>query len=80
MTRNIRIVFLPCALGLAALTGLVVLGVPVPGDAEIVQLAVSIRSDSLTVVIWILTFISLSISARLITLIVSGVKLWRFRD
>jgi len=75
--KDVRFVILACAFGLIALTGFVALGVAVPGDAELVQLALSARSDSLTVVIWILTFISSSIPALLITLIVSGVKLWR---
>jgi undecaprenyl-diphosphatase len=78
MTRNVRVV-MACALGLSALTGFVALGVPIPGDAELVQLALSTRGDSLTVAIWILTFISSSIPALLITLAVSGVELWRGR-
>ncbi len=77
MTKGIRIVVLACALGLIALTGFVALGVPVPGDAELVQLALAARDDSLTVAIWVLAFISSSIPALLITLAVSGVELWR---
>jgi undecaprenyl-diphosphatase len=79
MAKSIRIVILVCAFALVVLTALIVLDVPVPGDAELVQLAVSVRGDSLTVAIWILTFISSSIPALLITLIVSGVELWRAR-
>jgi undecaprenyl-diphosphatase len=79
MTKGVRIVVLVCALGLIALTGFVALGVPIPGDAELVQLALAARCDPLTVVIWVLTFISSSIPALLITLAVSGVELWRAR-
>ena len=74
MTRNIRILILVCVFGLIALTGLVAFDVPVPGDAELVQLALSTRSDSLTVAIWILTFISSSIPALSVTLAVSGIE------
>jgi undecaprenyl-diphosphatase len=79
MTRSLRILVLAYVLGLIALTGLVALDVLVPGDAELVRLALSTRSDSLTVAIWILTFISSSIPALFITLTVSGVELWRAR-
>jgi undecaprenyl-diphosphatase len=79
MTKDVRIVFF-CALGLIVLTGLVALGVPVPGDAELVRLALAARGDSLTVVIWVLTFISSSIPALFITLAVSGVELWHARQ
>lgn len=68
-----------CVLGLVALTGFITLGVPIPGDVELVQLALSTRSDSLTVAIWILTFISSSIPALFITVVVSGIELWRVR-
>lgn len=77
--RSIYTLFLVCVLGLVALTGFITLGVPIPGDAELVQLALSTRSDSLTVVILVLTFISSSIPALFITLAVSGVELWRTR-
>ncbi len=77
MTRSVRIVVLTCALGLIVLTGFIALGVPVPGDAELVHLAVSARSEALTVAIWVLTFVSSSIPALFITLAVSGVELWR---
>jgi undecaprenyl-diphosphatase len=79
MARAARFVVLACALGLTALTGLVVSHVPVPGDAELVQLALSMRGDALTVAIWVLTFISSSIPALLITLALSGIELWRAR-
>jgi undecaprenyl-diphosphatase len=79
MTRSIRIVILVCALGFGALTVLVAFGVVIPGDAGLVQLAVSTRSELLTHVIWVLTFISSSAPALLITLVVSGVELWRAR-
>jgi undecaprenyl-diphosphatase len=79
MTRSLRVVVLACALGLVVLTGLITLDVPVPGDGELVQLALSTRGDALTRAIWILTFISSSIPALLITLAVSGMELWRVR-
>jgi undecaprenyl-diphosphatase len=79
MTRSIRIVILICALGFGALTILVAFGVSIPGDAELVQFVVSTRSELLTHVIWVLTFISSSVPALLITLVVSGVELWRAR-
>ena len=80
MTRNVRIVTLGCAVGFGALTVLVALGVVIPGDAELVQYAVSTRSEPLTHVIWILTFISSSVPALIITLAVSGADLWRVRS
>jgi undecaprenyl-diphosphatase len=79
MARSIRIVILICALGFGALTVLVAFGVVIPGDAELVQFAVSTRNEPLTHVMWVLTFVSSSIPALLITLIVSGVELWRAR-
>ena len=48
MTRNVRFLVFACALGLTVLTGFVALDVPVPGDAELVQLVLSTRSDSVT--------------------------------
>ncbi|MBN1976929.1 MAG: phosphatase PAP2 family protein [Anaerolineae bacterium] len=79
MARSHLIVVLTCALGFGALTGLVACGVAIPGDAELVQLAVSTRGEPLTHAIWVLTFISSSIPALFITLVVSGVELWRAR-
>jgi membrane-associated phospholipid phosphatase len=79
MARNVRVLVLACALGLIALTGLVALGVPVPGDGELVDLALSTRGESLTGAILILTFISSSIPALFITVVVSGIELWRVR-
>jgi undecaprenyl-diphosphatase len=79
MTRSLRILVLACALGLIVLTGFVALEVPVPGDAELVRLALGTRCDSLTIAIWVLTFISSSIPALFVTLFVSGVELWRAR-
>jgi hypothetical protein len=80
MRESARVLVLVCTLGLIGLTIPVVLDVPVPGDGELVQFALSTRSDSLTRAIWILTFISSSIPALLITLIVSGIELWRARQ
>jgi undecaprenyl-diphosphatase len=44
-----------------------------------VQVAVNVRSEPLTHIIWVLTFISSSVPALLITLAVSGIELWRAR-
>lgn len=80
MTRgNHRAIIFTCALGFGVLTALVALAVTIPGDAELVQVAVSARSEPLTHIIWVLTFISSSIPALLITLAVSGIELWRAR-
>lgn len=73
----LRIVVVTCVLCLGVLTVLVACDVVVPGDAELVQLVVSTRSEGLTVAIQLLTFISSSIPALLITLAVSGAELWR---
>ncbi|MFL7791570.1 MAG: phosphatase PAP2 family protein [Anaerolineae bacterium] len=79
MTKSIRIAILICTLGFGALTVLVACGVAIPGDAELVQFALSTRSEPLTHAIWVLTFISSSVPAFFITLVVSGVELWRVR-
>jgi undecaprenyl-diphosphatase len=79
MRGNNRVIILACALGFGVLSALVALTVTIPGDAELVQVAVSARSEPLTHIIWVLTFISSSIPALLITLVVSGVELWRVR-
>jgi undecaprenyl-diphosphatase len=79
MAGSVRIVVLVCALGFGALTVLVAFGVVIPGDAESVQLAVSARGEPLTHAIWVLTFLSSSVPALLITLVVGGVELWRAR-
>lgn len=79
MRENHRAIILACALGFGVLTALVAPAVTIPGDAELVQFAVRVRSEPLTRVIWVLTFISSSIPALLITLAVSGIGLWRTR-
>jgi undecaprenyl-diphosphatase len=79
MARSVRILVLICVLGLIVLTGLVALAVPVPGDGELVDLALSTRGESLTTAILILTFVSSSIPALFITVMVSGIELWRVR-
>jgi membrane-associated phospholipid phosphatase len=66
-----------CAICLGILTILVALHVAIPGDAELVRLVVSTRNEDLTRAVWLLTFISSSVPALLITLAVSGVELWR---
>ena len=79
MARNLCVLVLACALGLTVLTGLVGLGVPIPGEREFVGLALSTRGESLTGAILILTFVSSSIPALFITVVVSGIELWRIR-
>jgi len=73
---SLRLAFV-CAICLGILTILVALHVAIPGDAELVRLVVSTRNEALTGAVWLLTFISSSIPALLITLIVSAVELWR---
>jgi membrane-associated phospholipid phosphatase len=74
---------LVCALGLAALTGVVaVRGLPsrpaLPGDLELVAWAVSLRGDLLTRLIQGLTFASSAAPALAVTLVVGGLE-WRWR-
>jgi membrane-associated phospholipid phosphatase len=78
ITVHLRLAFV-CTICLGVLTILVALGVEIPGDAELVRLVVSTRNEALTRVIWLLTFISSSVPALLITLAVSGVELWRVK-
>jgi membrane-associated phospholipid phosphatase len=80
MGKSARVLVLVCTLGLIGLTIPVALDVPVPSDGELVQLALAARGDALTVAIWVLTFISSSIPALLITLVLSGIELWRARQ
>jgi membrane-associated phospholipid phosphatase len=75
--RNVCTLILACALGLTVLTGLVALDVPIPGDGELVDLALSTRGESVTGAILILTFVSSSIPALFIAVVVSGIELWR---
>jgi undecaprenyl-diphosphatase len=75
---SLRLAFV-CAICLGILTILVALHVAIPGDAKLVRLVVSTRNEALTGAIWLLTFISSSVPALLITLAVSGVELWRVK-
>jgi membrane-associated phospholipid phosphatase len=56
---------------LVALTLPVAMHVPIPGDWAMVEWALSLRSDALTHVVWVLTFITSATPALLICLIVS---------
>jgi undecaprenyl-diphosphatase len=76
MMMNLRTAFV-CAICLSILTILVALDVAIPGDAELVRLVVSLRNETLTRAVWLLTFISSSVPALLLTLAVSGIELWR---
>jgi len=73
---SLRLAFV-CAICLSILTILVALDVAIPGDAELVRLVVSLRNETLTRAVWLLTFISSSVPALLLTLAVSGIELWR---
>ena len=70
---------LVCASCLGVLTILVVSGVRVPGDAELVQLAVALRNPPLTAAIELLTFASSSVPALAITAVLGGISCWRAR-
>ena len=76
MMVSLRLAFV-CAICLSILTILVALDVAIPGDAELVRLVVSLRNETLTRAVWLLTFISSSVPALLLTLVVSGIELWR---
>ena len=65
-----------CALSLAILTILVVSGVRIPGDAELVQLAVAMRNPPLTAIIELLTFASSSVPALAITVALGVTACW----
>ncbi|BCX03814.1 MAG: hypothetical protein KatS3mg053_1752 [Candidatus Roseilinea sp.] len=65
---------------LALLTALVILIGSLPGEWALVQSALAARSEALTLVIWLLTFISSSIPALLICMLVSGIHLTRLRE
>ncbi len=68
-----------CALGLAVLTALIAAGVAIPGDFELVRLAVSVRQPMVTAVVELLTFVSSSVPALVVTLAVTGFELRRAR-
>jgi undecaprenyl-diphosphatase len=72
-------VVLVCTCGLTVLTLLVVSGARIPGDAEVVQLAVALRNPPLTAVIELLTFASSSVPALAITVALGGISCWRVR-
>jgi len=72
-------VVLVCACGLTVLTLLVVSGVRVPGDAELVQVAVGLRNPPLTAAIELLTFASSSVPALAITVVLGAITCWRRR-
>jgi len=65
---------------LTVLTLLVVSGVRVPGDAELVQVAVGLRNPPLTTAIELLTFASSSVPALAITVMLGAISCWRARQ
>lgn len=74
MAVKLRIA-LACILCFSILTIPIVLHVPILGDLELVRLALGLRSAPLTVVIGVLSFVTSSIPALLLTLIISGAEL-----
>ena len=70
---------LACALCLGILTILVVSGARIPGDAELVQVAVDLRNPPLTAIIELLTFASSSVPALAITVVFGAITCWRRR-
>jgi len=72
-------VVLVCACGLTVLTLLVVSEARIPGDRELVHLAVALRNPPLTAAIELLTFASSSVPALAITVALGGISCWRAR-
>ncbi len=70
-----RIVLFICLTWLIALTIPIVMGVEPPGDMALVLWAISLRNDTLTFVIQILTFFGSATPALLICMLLSGVEL-----
>jgi undecaprenyl-diphosphatase len=68
-----------CAFGLGTLSLLVASGVSIPGDAELVQLAVALRNRRLTAVIELLTFVSSAIPGLAVTIAIAVASCWRLR-
>jgi len=70
---------LACACSLAVLTLLVVSGARIPGDRELVQLAVALRNPPLTAAIELLTFASSSVPTLAVTVALGAISCWRLR-
>jgi undecaprenyl-diphosphatase len=66
-----------CAALFTACTLCIAGGIAIPGDMALVQLALQTRTVSLTLPLQVLTFISSSLPALGITLVVTGVEVWR---
>ncbi|MCS7054906.1 MAG: phosphatase PAP2 family protein [Thermoflexales bacterium] len=64
---------------LAVITMLVIFVGPLPGEWPMIHWALAARSDALTRLIWLLTFISSATPALLICVLASGVGLLRLR-
>jgi undecaprenyl-diphosphatase len=82
MTKNystlIRLAMLSGGL-FALLAGSIWFGIPGPGDIELLHLALSWRTEPLTVVMQLLAFISSAVPAALICLAIALIELWRVR-
>jgi membrane-associated phospholipid phosphatase len=65
-----------CLALLAGLTIPVALGTNLPGDEQLVLIAVSLRNEIITQLVWVLTFISSTVPALLLCAILSGVEWW----
>jgi len=74
-----RRIALACVAGLLVLAVPVALRLPIPGDLELVRLVVSARHPVLTGLIQALTFVSSSVPALILTLVITGMELWRVR-
>ena len=71
----LRIILFTCLTLLIALTIPIVMGVEPPGDMALVLWAISLRNDTLTIVIQILTFFGSATPALIICATLSGVEL-----
>jgi undecaprenyl-diphosphatase len=72
--RTLAAVAAACGISLAALSLLIRQGIPLPGDQEILQFAMSLRSEPLTEVIAVLTFISSALPALVLIIGLSAVE------
>src|SRR5262245_40421635 len=70
---------LVCTLALSLLTAMIANPLLISGELALIRWAIGLRNDALTNIIWLLTFISSSVPALLITLAVSGIELRRVK-
>lgn len=72
--RAFAVIAAVCGVSLASLSVIVRLRIPLPGDQELLQLAMSLRSEPLTEVIAVLTFVSSALPALILTTGLSAVE------